>query len=131
MAISVVTLKSLLVLHGLSEECCGSKVSDVHLEKISRFLSQSIQCLAPYLGIKQRIVSDIDKLSHKGEKEKRRTFLIKWREVKGPEATYRNLIQALLTIESVEDAEEVCKLLLDLPPLPNPTDTSTYSMSTG
>ncbi len=69
--------------------------------------------------------SDIDKLSHKGEKEKRHTFLIKWREVKGPEATYRNLIQALLTIESVEDAEEVCKLLLDLPPpLSSPTDTT-------
>ncbi len=70
------------------------------------------------------------KLSHKGEKEKRHTFLIKWREVKGSEATYRNLIQAL-TIESVEDAEEVCELLLDIPPLPNPTDTSIYFMSTG
>ncbi len=126
--ISEVTLSSLLGRHGLSEECCDSKVSDVHLEKISRFLSQSIQCLAPYLGIKQRIVSDIDNLSHKGEKEKRHTFLIKWREVKGSEATYRNLIQALLTIESVEDAEKVCKLLLDLP---NPTDTSTYTTSTG
>ncbi len=57
--------------------------------------------------------------------------MIEWREVKGPEATYRNLIQALLAIESVEDAEEVCKLLLDLPQLPNPTDTSTYPTSTG
>ncbi len=72
--------------------------------------------------------SDID---NKGEKEKRHTFLIKWRDVKGSEATYRNLIQALLTIESVEDAEEVCKLLVYMPPLPNPTDTSTYPTSTG
>ncbi len=125
------TLSSLLGLHGLSEECCDSKVSDVHLEKISRFLSQSIQCLVPYLGIKQRIASDIDELSHKGEKEKRHTFLIKWREVKGSEATYRNLIQALLTIESVEDDEEVCKLLIDLPPLPSPTDTSTSTGNYG
>ena len=126
MAAPEVSLKSLL---DLNEEYYDSKVTDVHLEKISRFLSQSIQCLAPYLGIKQRIVSDIDTLSHKEEKDKRHTFLIKWREIKGIEATYRNLIDALLTIESVEDAEEVCKLLLDHPvaPLPNSTITSINS----
>ncbi len=55
--ISEVSLSSLLDLHGLSDECCGSKVSDVHLEKISRFFSQSIQCLAPYLGIKRQTLT--------------------------------------------------------------------------
>ena len=55
-------------------------------------------------------VEDID-CQEMDEHQKREKFFSTWKENKGSEATYTKLIRALLTIESKEDAEFVCKLL--------------------
>ena len=51
---------------------------------------------------------------HPGEeREKRCSFLKKWKKMKGLKATYKSLIHALLEVECREEAEGVCKLLKD------------------
>ena len=60
--------------------------------------------------MKPIIMRDID-CKEMDEDQKRERFFSTWKGNKGSEATYAKLIHALLTIESKEDAEFVCKLL--------------------
>ena len=94
---------------GLSEEGGNRRVSDIHIEEISRLYCKRWKLLCPHLEMEGIIVSDVD---HTGndEREKRRAFLAAWKENKGSGATYRRLLYALLKIGCREDAEAVCKL---------------------
>ncbi len=83
----------------------------MHLEKISRILVCEMQSLAPYIGIDYNLVADIEKQNVSGS-IKKHTFLLKWRETKGRQATYRNLIKGLVEIEYIGNAEGVCELLV-------------------
>lgn len=56
------------------------------------------------------VADDIDK-SQVSEDQKRRTFFKQWKQMNGFDATYKNLISALLKIKCRQDAEHVCKLL--------------------
>lgn len=65
------------------------------------------------LGLPIILRSDIERnFNFKTEQEKRVAFFSQWKGMKGSEATYRNLISALLGINKMEDAEGVCGLLL-------------------
>ena len=55
-------------------------------------------------------MEDIEK-SKADEREKRHNFLRQWKRMKGSVATYKNLVSALLEINSIEDAEKVCIIL--------------------
>lgn len=96
--------------HGLSERELDRQVSDKDLERISRSCCKHWKFLPAYLELEAILALDIDR---KGvdEREKRHEFLLKWREIKGSAATYKQLISALLEIKSVEDAERVCVLV--------------------
>ena len=56
------------------------------------------------------MAEDIDK-SQKGEREKRHDFLLKWKDVEGSDATYGQLITALLKIKCKQDAEKLSGML--------------------
>ena len=86
-------------------------VSDLHLEVISRSYCTKWKSLPAHLEMKEVVVNDIDRING-DEQEKRHAFLKKWKAVKGSEATYKKLINALLAIECREEAEGVRELLL-------------------
>ena len=108
-----VELTFLMEQYRLSESDCGIQVTDIHLEKLSNILGRKWRSLPAYLEMKSTVIDDID-YERLGcdESDKRLSFLNKWKEMRGTQATYRKLINALLEINCRNDAEKVCKLLL-------------------
>lgn len=87
-------------------------VSELHLEKISRLYSIAWRKLSPYLELKSLVAADIDR-RHTDEAGKRREFLQRWKMIRGADATYENLVRALLEVGHRGDASDVCKLMQD------------------
>ena len=104
-------LASLIEQYSLGKEF-DNQVTDVDLERISRSCCGcgKWKCLSPHLGMKPIKGDDIG-LSASKEDEKRLEYFRMWKQSKGSDATYRNLVGALLEIECVDDAEKVCLLV--------------------
>ena len=102
---------------GLTEEDVSKKITDEHIEVISRSLCRQWQFLPAHLGLETIVVDDIAKSNVMDEREKRDKFLRTWKKEKGSEATYKKLIDGLLTIKSREDAESVYELLKGTDPM--------------
>lgn len=119
-------LADLYNTYGLTDEDCDKKVSDRHLEKISRSLCKEWKRLYPYLGMTRIEVDDIV-CKQDEESVKRHAFFLKWKE-KGSKATYKALLGALLEINSREDSEGICKLLLEQPSTLSASTTESNSV---
>ena len=105
-------LKELLSHHGLTEEDCKKPVSDLHLSSISLKCCKDWRLLPSLLGLESIVSSDVErKPTAVDEREKRYEFLKEWKQRKGYEATYRNLILALVEIDCKEDAGRVCDIM--------------------
>ena len=100
---------------GLESEDVNNKITDKHIEVISRSSCKKWIYLPAHLELDSIIAEDIDGLPV-DEDKKRHKFFSTWKEKKGSEATYKTLIGALLTIECKEDAEYVLKLLKGVDP---------------
>ena len=100
----------LLKRYELTEEDLNKPVSDSHVEQISRSSCKHWKSLPGYLGLKPITAEDSDQ-KHFDPAEKRHDFFLKWKEIKGSGATYKQLIIALLKIDCREDAEAVCAVL--------------------
>ena len=97
----------------LSEADFNRQVSDSDIEEISNSFCEKWSSLPPYLEMEAIVARDIHR-DHPGEeREKRCSFLKKWKKMKGLKATYKSLIHALLEVKCTEEAEGVCKLLKD------------------
>ena len=97
----------------LSEADFNRQVSDSDIEKISNSFCEKWSSLPPYLEMEAIVARDVHR-DHPGEaREKRCSFLKKWKKMKGLKATYKSLIRALLEVKCTEEAEGVCKLLQD------------------
>ena len=96
--------------YGIDERQCNQQVSDAHLEKISRSGCKQWKSLPPYLELDTIVAEDIDK-GPANERSKRHDFLLKWKDMKGFSATYKQLITALLKIKCRQDAEKLCEML--------------------
>lgn len=98
--------------HGLTERDVRRTVSDEHLEVISRTCCAGEQwkSLPAHLGLGTILATDIDG-SLRGHRAKRLEFFQEWKKVKGHNATYKQLITALLKIDCGENADKVCTLL--------------------
>lgn len=94
----------------LKDEDCNHKISDRDIDEISRYYCSKWRSLPSHLEMKSIDASDV---AHGpgDEQEKRRTFLLKWKDMKGSAATYKQLISALLEIHCRDEAEGVCKLI--------------------
>ena len=85
------------------------QISDYHLSKISLFLGW--QKIARHLGLSDINVKDIIKENPGDEDMRRWKTLTKWTGLYGTGATYRFLVEAHLTVQEINDAQEVCRLL--------------------
>lgn len=106
--------ETLVERYQLQEEDLNSQITDKHLDKISHSHCSQWRRLPPYLGMESIVRDDVNRLSASEEEEKRCAFFLKWKDMKGSEATYQRLISALLEMECTNDAEKVCKLFLTL-----------------
>ena len=88
----------------------NKEISDLHLEEIARETCTCWRSLPPHLGIETNLVKDIERDFSK-EVDRRRELFDQWKQRKGSEATYRNLVKALLYLKERRDADYVCKLL--------------------
>ena len=79
-------LAELLKKYQLSGSSCKKQVNTGHLETISRSGCKEWKSLPAHLELEDIVAEDIDK-SKKTEREKRHEFLLKWKDVKGSEAT--------------------------------------------
>ena len=109
---STVSISSLIDCYELSNESLKLTVIDRHLDEIARTSCRQWKSLATRLGVPRIVVDDID-ACQVSEEEKRRNFFFKWKSMEGSNATYRRLIKGLVEIRSQEDAESVCKLLME------------------
>lgn len=104
------TTSSLLELYQLKEKDCNQQISSLHLNEISLNYCQKWRFLPARLKLKDIVADDISR-GPGNEEDKRYTFFLKWKQIKGSEATYKRLISALLEIKCKQDAEGVCRLL--------------------
>ena len=96
--------------YNLKEEDVNKKVSDLHIDEISRSDCNEWRSLPAQFKMKKIVATDIDR-KQIAEHEKRSEFLFKWREQKGSRSTYKELIRAVLNISGEDEAEGVCKLI--------------------
>ena len=94
----------------LTEANFKEPVSERHLETISRSSCKHWKSLPAHLNLPTITADDVDQCQVEQE-TKRYNFLRKWKEIKGSDATYEQLISALLKIKSKQDAEKICSLL--------------------
>lgn len=95
---------------GVTDEDCNKEVSDEHVEMISRSHCEDWESLLPYLGLKPIVANDIGKQNLE-PREKRKKFLSQWKKIEGDNATYQQLVKALLKIQCRQDAEMILKML--------------------
>ena len=109
MASPAVQLDDLMKAVGVSLEKLDQKCTDEHLPNISQVLERW-RTVLPRLGLSEVDREDID-MEGKTEAEKRLKMLQKWLEKYGPKATFKQLVEVLLTLDRANQAEKVCSLL--------------------
>ena len=94
---------------GVRPEKLNESISDDHLRAIVLFLT-SWQTVASHLDLSE---NDLDAIEREGknEEDKKRKVLQKWKGKFGFKATYRKLVEALLSLAKADVAEKVCRLL--------------------
>ena len=104
------TVSFVLTKYRLKEEDVKRQITDLHIDEISRSFCKKWRSLPAQFKMEPIVVNDINRKPG-DEDEKRRDFLLQWREEKGSRATYKVLISALLNIKCENEAEGVCKLV--------------------
>ena len=118
---AAITFEELSMKVGVCHEKFNDSISDEHLHEISMFLT-SWRRVAPSLKIYD--VEDIEQ--EKDEQVKRLKILQKWKGIFGFKATYRKLVDVLLSLAKADVAEKVCNLLKGICP-----NTHTFKGSMG
>lgn len=106
------TLEDLLARFKISERQLKDKLSDEHLPAIARLINHEV--VGPELGLTQQEMEAIQ-ADGKREEVRRLNTLRKWREKYSFNATYEELLKALLKCQMAEQAEKVCFVLSPLP----------------
>ena len=107
-------LNSTLERFQLSPEAYNQPISDIHLQMIAssraikwKFLPAVLEMANPTV-----VLSDIGGEGGRPPDQMRADFFGRWQSEKGSDASYKNLVNALLQINCKQDAEYVCELLL-------------------
>ena len=111
---AAVTLEELLKEVGVHPEKLDESISDDYILVIASVLS-SWRKVAAHLGLSE---IDLDSLEQEGksEQEKKLEALLKWKGRYAFKATYKKLIESLLSLAMVDVAEKVCHLLKGMSP---------------
>ena len=104
-----VTLDKLLKEVHVNPEKLNERISDDHLREIAFFLTEW-KTVVPFLGLDE---NDVDVIEREENKEQVRKLkaLRKWKGKVLFEATYRKLVEVLLSLAMADVAEKVCHLL--------------------
>lgn len=106
-----VTVNSLMAEYKLEAEDIGNReISTPHLESLCTSHFSQWRLLPSHLEVEGISVEGID-CKFAGERERRLAFFFQWKHMKGPGATYGRLLDALVVMKCVGDAEAVCKVL--------------------
>ena len=89
----------------------NKEVSDGHILEISTFL-EAWKIVAPHLGLNK---GEIESIGNDGntEDEKRLLMLQRWKQALIFKATYKRLLEALLSIKRADQARKVCQMIVD------------------
>ena len=102
--------RSLREAYELTEEDCARTIEDIDLESISHSHCKDWRKLPTHLEMSKIVINDIDK-SQGSEEVKRSDFFSRWKDIRGSDATYKQLVIALLEVNCRQDAEDVLKIL--------------------
>ena len=91
---------------GVHPEKLNDSISVDHLHEIAIFLTSWLR-LVTYLGLSEM---DVDSIEHEGkdEQEKKLKALWIWKRKFGFKATYKKLVEALVSLGMADVAEKVC-----------------------
>ena len=106
---AVVTISELVEAVGISETNLRERCTDEHLNIVARFLDW--RSTAPYLGLSETEIEDIEDEDRRNEVRRRKTLQI-WKRKHCFKATYRRLVEVFLCLGRADHAEELCRLLL-------------------
>ena len=106
---AAITLEELLGKVSVLPEKLNDSISHDHLRAIPSFLT-SWRTVVTYLGLSKNDLDDVEQ-EGKDEQEKRIKALQKWKGKFGFKATYRKLVEVLLSLAMADVAENVCHLL--------------------
>ena len=109
MADQGITLEELTERFKLPSDVLKNEVSVDDIKKISTFL-ESWKLIAPCLGLSEGDIEAIDR-NGKSEEEKRLLMLQRWKQAFIFKATYKKLVNALLSIKRADLALNVCQTL--------------------
>ena len=106
---AAITLNELLKQTEISLAKLEKCTSDEHICAIAIFLT-SWQTVTAYLGLSE---NDLDAVKQEGknEQDKRLIALQKWKHKFGFKATYKMLVEVLLSLSMADIAEKICHLL--------------------
>ena len=106
---AAVTVEELLKETELRPERLDERTTDNHLCEIALFLTSWRKVVA-YLELSKIDLDDVEQ-EGKDEQEKRLKALQKWKSKFAFKATYRKLVDILLSLSMADIAEKVCQLL--------------------
>ena len=106
---AAITLEDLLEEVDVNPEKLNDSISDHHLREIALFLT-SWKTIAPHLDLDE---NDLDDAEQGGRKVKDKSLkaLQIWKGKFGFRATYRKLVEVLLSLAMADVAEKICNLL--------------------
>ena len=106
---AAITLDELLKETGICTEKLSERTSNEHIHEIAKFLT-SWRKVATYLGLDDNDLDAIER-EERDEHMKKIKALQKWKGKFGFKASYRKLVEVLLSLAMADVAEEICHLL--------------------
>ena len=103
------TLEELLKEVSVHPEKLNESISDDHLHEIAILLT-SWRTVATHLELSESELDDVER-EEKDEQMKKLKALQKWKRKIGFKATYRKLVEVLLSLAMADVAEKICLLL--------------------
>jgi len=103
------TLEELLKEVSVHPEKLNESISDDHLHEIAILLT-SWRTVATHLELSESDLDDVER-EEKDEQMKKLKALQKWKGKIGFKATYRKLVEVLLSLAMADVAEKICLLL--------------------
>ena len=94
---------------GVCPEKRNDSISDDHLREIALFLPSWCK-VASYIGLSEMDINDAEQ-EGKNEQDQMLKALQRWKGKFGFKATYRKLVEVLLSLAMADVAEKVCRLL--------------------
>ena len=106
---AAITLEELLEEVGVCPEKLNDSISDDHLREIALFLPSWCK-VASYIGLSEMDINDAEQ-EGKNEQDQMLKALQRWKGKFGFKATYKKLVEVLLSLAMADVAEKVCNLL--------------------